>query len=110
MNDPKIVGASQGGAHLLQDVDAALNDHRTARKFCGERCSDKVFHHEVELAVISLADIGNVNDVCMVDAIRRTRLAQHPGTKVRFATKIRTNKLNGDNSVNEHMASTIDGT
>src|SRR5512133_791991 len=108
VDDSKIVGAGERGAHLLEYVYAALNWHRAACQLGRKRCPNEILHHQVQLAVVGLTDVMNVDDVCMIDAIGRSRLTQHPRAKMGFATEIWTDELDGDNSVDQHMASTID--
>jgi hypothetical protein len=78
VHDAEVVGAREGRAHLLEDVDAARERHRPARELRRERGSDQVLHHQVKLAVFGFADVVDVDDVGVIDAVGRSRFAQHP--------------------------------
>jgi hypothetical protein len=73
------VGASERGAHLLEDVDAATERHRSACELGRERDADEIFHDEIKLAVFRFTDVVDVDDVRVVDAICGARFAEHPG-------------------------------
>src|SRR5262249_41578065 len=70
--------------------------------------ADQVLHHEIELALFGLADVVDVDDVRVVDAVRRARLAKHPRAKMRLAAQIRANQFQRDDAIDEHVASAID--
>jgi hypothetical protein len=108
VDDAEVVGAAERGAHLLEDVDAARERHRTARELGAERRPDEVLHDEIELALFRLADVVDVDDVRVVDAVRGARLAEHPRTEVRLAAQIRANELEGDDAIDEDVARAID--
>jgi hypothetical protein len=108
MDDAKVVRARKRSAHLLQDVDAAVDRHGTARELRGERRADQVLHHQVELALVRFADVVNIDDVRMVDAIGGPRLAQHPCPKMRFTTQVWPDELHGYYAVDEHVPSAVD--
>ncbi len=78
MHDTQVMGARERGAHLLDDVHAALDRHRAARQLRGQRRPDQILHHEIQLAFVGLADVVDVDDVCVVDPVGGARLAQHP--------------------------------
>jgi hypothetical protein len=104
----QIVRAGQSCAHLLEHVHRALDGHRPTRYFGRERRTYQVFHHQVELAIVRLADVVDVDDVRVVDAVRCARLPQHPGTKVGFAPEVGANQLYGDDAVDEDVTGPID--
>ena len=108
MNDAEVVGAREGRAHLLEDVDAAGERHRPARQLARERRADEVLHDEVELALLGLADVVDVDDVRVVDAVGGARFAQHPGAQVRLAAQVGANELHRDDAVDEDVAGAVD--
>ena len=94
VDDAEVVGARERGAHLLEDVDARARDGIAAsRELARERRADEVLHDEVELALLGLADVVDVDDVRVVDAVGGARLAQHPCSKVRLAAQVGPNEL-----------------
>ena len=95
------------GHHLLEDVDAAVQRHRSVRELVRERGTNQVLHHEVQLTVVGLADIVDVDDVGVVDAIGRARFAQHPSAQVRLAAQVGANQLHRDHAIDEHVASAV---
>src|SRR6185295_6686248 len=62
---------------------------------------------EIELAFFRLADVVDVDDVRVVDAVRGARLAQHPRAQVRFTAQIRADELECDDAIDEHVAGAI---
>jgi hypothetical protein len=108
VHDAEVVSARESGAHLLEDVDAARERHRSARELRGERRPHQVLHHEIELSVFRLADVVDVDDVRVIDAIRGARFAQHPRAQVRFATEVGANQLHGDDAIDEHVSRAVD--
>ncbi len=64
----------------------------------------QVLHDQVELAVLGLADVVDVDDVRVIDAVRRARLAQHPRAQVRLAAEIRPDQLERDDAIDEDVA------
>jgi hypothetical protein len=103
MHDAEVVGAREGGAHLLENVDAARERHRAARELGRERRADQVFHDEIQLAVLGFADVVDVDDVRVIDAVGRARFAKHPRSKVRLATQVGANEFEGDDALDEHV-------
>src|SRR5262249_56435174 len=99
MHDAEVVGARESGAHLLEDVDAACERHRSASELCGERRFNQILYHQIELAVFPFADVVDVDNVRVIDAIRRSRLAQHPRTQVCLAAKIRADQFQRDEAL-----------
>ena len=79
-----------------------------ARELARERGADQVLHDEIELALLGLADVVDVDDVRVVDAVGRARLAQHPGPQVRLAPQVRADQLHRDDAVDEHVAGAVD--
>ena len=79
-----------------------------ARELARERRADEVLHDEVELALLGLADVVDVDDVRVVDAVGGARLAQHPRAKMRLAAQIGANQLQRDDAIDEHVAGAID--
>ena len=108
MHDAEVVGARERGAHLLEDVDGAGERHRAARELARERGADEVLHHQVELAVFGLADVVDVDDVRVIDAVGGARFAQHPRAQVGLAAQVGANQLERDDPVDEHVARAID--
>jgi hypothetical protein len=107
-NDAEIVGARERGAHLLEDVDAPRERHGPPRELGRERRADEVLHDEVELALFGLADVVDVDDVGVIDAVGRPRLTQHPRPEVRLAAQIGANQLERHDPVDEHVPGSID--
>ena len=70
----------------------------------------RVLHDEVKLALLGLADVVDVDDVRVVDAIGRARLAQHPRAEVGLAAQVRPDQLDGDDAVDEHVPRPVDHT
>ena len=108
MHDAEVVRARERGAHLLEDVDAARERHRPARELARERRADEVLHDEIELALFGLADVVDVDDVRVVDAVGGARLAQHPRAEVRLAAQVGANQLERDDAIDEHVARAVD--
>ena len=108
MNNAEIVGTCEGCAHLLDNVDAPGDRHRAVRELGRQRRANEVLHHQVKLALVRLADIVDIDDVRVVDAVRGLRLAKHPGAQMRLGTEVGTDQLDRDDAVDEHMAGTID--
>jgi hypothetical protein len=108
VHDAEVVGTGQRGAHLLEDVDAARDGHRPAGQLRRERRAHEVLHHEIELALLRLADVVDVDDVRVIDAVGRPRFAQHPGTEVRLAAQIGADQLQRDHAIDEHVARAVD--
>ncbi len=88
MHDAEVVGAREGRAHLLEDVDGARERRGALRELARERRADEVLHHEIELALFGLADVVDVDDVRVIDAVGRARLAEHPRAKVGLAAEV----------------------
>ena len=107
MHDAEVVGAGERGAHLLEDVDAPGDGQRPARQLAGERRADEVLHHEVELALLGLADVVDVDDVGVIDAVGGARLAQHPGAEVRLAAQVGPDQLEGDHPIDEDVPGAV---
>src|SRR6185436_8718344 len=93
---------------LLQDVDGALDGHRAARYLRGKRSPDEVLHDEIELALLRLADVVDVDDVSVVDAVRGARFPEHPGAEMRLAAQVRPDQLDRDDAVDEHVPGAVD--
>ena len=108
VHDAEVVGARERGAHLLEDVDAARERHRAARQLARERRADEVLHDEIELALLGLADVVDVDDVGVVDAVGGARLAEHPRAQVRLAAQVGANQLQRDDAVDEHVPGAVD--
>ena len=108
VNDAEVVRAGERGAHLLEDIDAARERHRSARQLARERHADEVLHDEVELALFGLTDVVDVDDVRVVDAVGGARFAQHPGAQVGLAAQVRADELERDDAVDEHVTGAID--
>ncbi len=104
----EVVRARKRCAHLLDDVDAARERHRARRELGRERRADEVLHHQIELAVVGLADVVDVDDVRVVDAIGGARLAQHPRAEVRLSAEVGPNQLDRDHAVDEDVSRAID--
>jgi hypothetical protein len=73
-----------------------------------ERRADEVLHDEVELALLGLADVVDVDDVRVVDAVGGARLAEHPRAEVRLAAQVGADELERDDAVDEHVARSVD--
>jgi hypothetical protein len=108
VDDAEVVRARERGAHLLEDVDAARERHGALRELARERRADEVLHDEVELALFRLADVVDVDDVRVVDAVGRARLAQHPRAEVGLAAQVGANELQRDHPVDEDVTGAID--
>ena len=108
VHDAEVVGARERGAHLLEDVDGARERHRAARELVRERRADEVLHDEVELAVVGLADVVDVDDVRVVDAVGGARFAQHPRAQVRLAAQVGADQLDRDDAIDEHVTGAVD--
>jgi hypothetical protein len=67
-----------------------------------------VLHDQVELALLGLADVVDVDDVRVVDAVGRARLAQHPGPEVGLAAQVGADELEGHDPVDEDVAGAVD--
>ena len=79
-----------------------------ARELGRERRADEVLHDEVELALFGLADVVDVDDVRVIDAVGGARFAQHPRAQVRLAAQIGANQLERDDAIDEDVAGAID--
>ena len=79
-----------------------------ARELGRERRADQVLHDQVELALVGLADVVDVDDVRVVDAVGGARLAQHPRAQVRLAAQIGADQLDRDDAIDEHVAGAVD--
>ncbi|MEP7125962.1 MAG: hypothetical protein ABJE95_33830, partial [Byssovorax sp.] len=54
-----------------------------------------------------LADVVDVDDVRVIDAVRRARLAQHPGSQMRLAAEVGADELEGDDSIDEDVSGPV---
>ena len=107
MHDAQVVSARQRRAHLFQDVDTPVERHRSVRQLVRERRADQVLHHQVQLAIVGFADVVDVDDVSVVDAVGRASLAQHPRAQVRFAAEVRADQLHRDHAIDQHVAGAV---
>jgi hypothetical protein len=108
MHDAEVVSTRERRAHLLEDVDAPLDRHRSARDLRGKGSTDEVLHDQIELGVFGLADIVDVDDVCVVDSVRRASFTEHPRAKVRLAAQVGPNQFDCHDSIDEHVARAVD--
>ena len=108
VHDAEVVRARERGAHLLEDVDGARERHRALRELARERDADEVLHDEIELALFRLADVVDVDDVRVIDAVGGARLAEHPRAEVRLAAEVRADQLERDDAVDEDVTGAID--
>ena len=108
VDDAEVVRASQRCAHLLEDVDAPRQLRGASRELRRERRPDEVLHDEVELALLGLADVVDVDDVGVVDAVGGARLAQHPRAQVGLTPQVGPNQFQRDDAVDEDMARAVD--
>ena len=107
VNDAEVVCASQGGAHLFEHVDAAREGQRPTRELRRQRCADQVLHHQVQLAVIGFADVVNVDDVSVVDAVGSARFAQHPCAEMSFSAQVRSYQFDRNDPIDEDVTGSI---
>jgi len=108
VNDAKVVRTRERRGHLLEHVDAARERHGATRELTRERRTHEVFHDEVELALFGLADIVDVDDVRVIDAIGGARFSEHPCAEVRLPAEIGANELERDDAIDEHVACSVD--
>ena len=89
MNDAEVVGARERCAHLLEDVERSAPTASAPRaRLARERRTHEVLHDEVELALLGFADVMNIDDMCVVDAVGGARFTQHPRPQVRLASQV----------------------
>jgi hypothetical protein len=82
VDDAEVVGAGERGADLLEDVGDARDGDRPAGDDLVERDAVEELHHQVGHPVVGLAVVVDVDDVRVVDAVRRARLAEEPRPQV----------------------------
>ncbi|MEZ4392180.1 MAG: hypothetical protein R3A48_13880 [Polyangiales bacterium] len=104
----EVVRATERRRHLLEHVDRPREGERPLGDLRRERRADEVLHHEVELALLGLADVVNVDDVRVVDAVRGAGLAEHPRAQVGLAAEVGANELERDDAVNQHVSGAVD--
>jgi hypothetical protein len=107
MDDAEIMGARERRAHLLEHIDGASELEWSARELRRKRSADQVLHHQIEFALVRLADVVDVDDVRVIDPVRGARLSQHPRAEVRFPAQVRPDQLDGDDSIDEHVAGAV---
>ena len=74
---PLRVRGAQRARHLVQDGDRAQQlEAPLSLQDAVERLALQVLHHEEDRAVVRLAEVGDVDDVGVVDEARGARLAQ----------------------------------
>ena len=104
MPDLEVSDASTSVArYAVEHVYRTGELERPLRELVRERGTYEVLHDEVELAVVRLADVVNVDDVRVVDAVGGASLAQHPRSEVRLAPKIGTDEFDRDDPIDEHV-------
>ncbi len=74
VDDIQLVGARQRAGDLAGDGHDLRQRHRTVVDDLVERAAHQVLHHQIHLAVIRLAEVGDVDDVLVIDAVGRARL------------------------------------
>jgi hypothetical protein len=76
---------------IRADVDAGLAPEALRHRFALQ-----VLHHEVELAVLRVAEVGDVDDVLVADLIDGLRLGHEPADDVRVLRELGVDRLHGD--------------
>ena len=77
VDDPLRVRRAQRARHLVDDGDRAQQiEAALARQHGVERFAVQILHHEEDGPVVRLAEVGDVDDVRVIDQARRARLAQ----------------------------------
>ena len=107
VDDAGFVRARERGADLLGDADDAVPPHRSPLEHLEERLRRRVFHHEVRGA-LELAEVGDLDDVRMVDAVDRARLAEEALALVGVEAEITPEDLDGVQPVDHHVAREVD--
>ena len=108
MDDAEVVGARERRGHLLEDVDCARDRERALGHLAREARARQVLHDQVELALLRLADVVDLDDVSVVDAVGGACLAQHPRAKVGLASEIGSDQLEGHDAVDEDVPGPVD--
>ena len=105
---PEIVSAGERCGDLLQHVDGKRQVHRSPHDDIGQRLSDQELHDEIGQPVLGLAEIVDIDDVGVVDAVHSPGLSQEPGAEVLLAPPFRLKDLDGHDPIDEQMPGAID--
>ena len=94
---PRWCASAKRGQRLAHDVDDAPEGQRPF--FVGDAREvppAQKLHHQVELAVVRLAEVDDAHRVRMVEAARRARFGDEPSRRALVAEQVRMDDLDGD--------------
>ncbi len=110
VDDVELVGPGEGLGDLQGNAQAAvLGQASLGRDGAVEGDSPKVLHHEVAPAFGRLAEVGDVDDVLVVDAVGGLRLAQEAQAVGRVEAEIGGEELDGDVPLDDVVVLPVDG-
>ena len=111
VHDPLGVRRAQRARHLVDDRDRAQEiEAAIARQHRVQRFAVQVLHHEEDGAVVRLAEVGDVDDVRVIDQARRARLAQEALDRFVAAAVTLVEDLHGNFLTDVDVLAAIDDT
>src|SRR5690606_35059884 len=94
---------------LFGDGEGPDGIERTARHRVQERLTADVLDDEIDEAVVRLAEVGDLGDVDVADAIDGPRLAQEAVSLGGVAGEVATEDLHRDEAIDDVVATEIHG-
>ncbi len=89
MDHVQLVGSGHRLGDLEPDAHRPLDGKRTASDRLVQRRPIQELHHQVDETVVRLTEVGDVDDVLVVDAVGRPRLPEEAGAVGRLVGEVR---------------------